>query len=452
MTANGYVLRVPADRRTTLQEGLELSDHVGEPVPRFDHPRGSPILVLLSFDDHQITHVADGRKGKSGGTGLVVLWLTAVEELRSPVSFAHLVATAPSKVRRPLHARLQSGGLLAPKSLGATVDALIELEPSIRERIARYSARRIDTIRALPERARENLAIQKEQLNVALRMAGLDHEAVALWSPPESGEVHSFLEGIKGPVGERTMIIGDADIVPGFKLDGKDARNATKTFVRGTTRLSVTIASDQPLEQQTGADLIYFNQTYGSFVMVQYKTMRQAKWQGADTHLYRPNSDKNLPEEIKRMDALNAVLGTISPCGTLAGYRLNADPFYFKLCKRSDFDPDNTGLFGGMYLPLEYWKVLVKDPRTKGPRGGRAVGFENVGRKLSNSEFVQLVASGYIGSRVYQTSFINALIEQVLKEGKAITLAVRDVVELEGDTPPASDDGDDDDEDGDQDI
>jgi hypothetical protein len=32
-----------------------------------------------------------------------------------------------------------------------------------------------------------------------------------------------------------------------------------------------------PVEEQTGADLIYYNETYSAFVLVQYKAMEQAK-------------------------------------------------------------------------------------------------------------------------------------------------------------------------------
>jgi len=45
------------------------------------------------------------------------------------------------------------------------------------------------------------------------------------------------------------------------------------------------MANKLPLEEQTGADLIYYNETFSSFVMVQYKAMnpgtegQEFRWQ-----------------------------------------------------------------------------------------------------------------------------------------------------------------------------
>lgn len=53
-----------------------------------------------------------------------------------------------------------------------------------------------------------------------------------------------------------------------------------------------------------------------------------------------------------------------------------------------------VGRFPGMYLPLDYWRRLVADDAALGKRGGRLVTYENVGRKLSESEFIALIAGG----------------------------------------------------------
>jgi hypothetical protein len=50
------------------------------------------------------------------------------------------------------------------------------------------------------------------------------------------------------------------------------------------------------------------------------------------------------------------------------------------------FNPDDKGI----YLPLDLWKSLHANGRLKGPQGGNVLGFGNVGRKLSNSEFIVL--------------------------------------------------------------
>jgi hypothetical protein len=274
----------------------------------------------------------------------------------------------------------------------------------------------------LPKRSRENLALQKESLNTALRIAKLDPDAVINWLPPEH-ETGSYLDGIQtGTVREGLMISADAEVFPGYEFVARDVRTATKTFSNRRTRLRVTVADRQPLEEQTGADLIYFNETYNSFVIVQYKAMRRESGGFVSPFIYRP--DKQLEKEITRMEAVNDVISEITSPDTLPAYRLNSDPFYLKLCPNITLNLDERSLFKGMYFPLSYWRLLLKDPCTEGPRGGRIVTYDNAGRKFNSTEFIQLVSSGFIGSRLYQSDFIRSLIQKVLSENKVVTLAV----------------------------
>ncbi len=426
-SADGYVLRIAANRREVLQESIKQGYGISEAVPKFEHSRSAPVLVLLSFVDDKLTHVADGLKGNGGGTQQNLLRMSNVELLPKPLPFKSLVDAAPSSVRAHLRDRLDQGGLLAPKSLGVTVDALIKLEPKIAQRLARYSERRVSYIGRLSETSKSNLALQKESLNVALRIAKIDPDTVTQWAPPDEEIPRSYLDGIQEvPVREDLMVIADAEVFPGLDIVGRDVQTATKIFSKGSTRLRVTMANRQPLEAQTGADLLYFNETYNSFIMVQYKAMRpEARHGDTRTHVYRP--DDQLIEEIRRMDEIRAVIANIKEPDSLAGYRLNSEPFYLKLCPNTNLNLDDKGLFPGMYFPLEYWKILINDPVTAGPRGGRIVCFENVRRKLSNTDFVQLVASGFIGSRLYQSKFIRALVSKVLAQGKSVTLEVHSV-------------------------
>jgi hypothetical protein len=287
LAANGYVLRVPSDRVQALLDGIDKGQSISQPVPEFDYSRSTTMLVLLSFRNDEITHVGDGVKGRGGGTQQDLLRISNVEKLPRTVTFDTLAQKAPSAVRHHLQERLQMGGALAPKSLGATVDALLEIEPRIAQRIARYSERRQAFVSSLSERSRENLALQKESLNAVLRIAGMDPDVAINWLPPREGQIGNYLTGVqKPPVREDLMVVADAEGIPGFELVEKDIQTATKIFTKGTTRLRVTMANRQPLEKQTGADLIYFNETYSAFVMVQYKAMRDQLRRGTSfTHI-----------------------------------------------------------------------------------------------------------------------------------------------------------------------
>ena len=64
-----------------------------------------------------------------------------------------------------------------------------------------------------------------------------------------------------------------------------------------SVRLTVIMANRLPLEQQTGADLIYFNEAYESFVMVQYKAMDK----GSDQPEFRWQAGDQFGQEIERI-------------------------------------------------------------------------------------------------------------------------------------------------------
>jgi hypothetical protein len=100
-----------------------------------------------------------------------------------------------------------------------------------------------------------------------------------------------------------------------------------------------------------------------------------------------------------------------------------------------------------MYLPLDLWRCLASDPATQGPRGGRVLSYDNVGRKLTNSEFVTLVANAWVGTTVPQSSLLERVIRDVIETGKTVTFAIKHHVqpptEVDIAVTPGEEDGDD---------
>jgi hypothetical protein len=430
ISAAAYILRVPENRREILlrdQGGRgfygDEEPPAGEPVPRFDHSRRAPLVVLACFEDDAITHIADGRKGNSAGRGLVVLNMRAIEPLERPVLFTELRGLVPVRIRTHLNRILFSGGKLPPKSLGAVIDAMLSLQPDLAPRLARFSERRSAMISRLTPAARINLSFQKETLATALSIAGLETEQLLAWSP-ETPAPRSFLEGLpQAYVREDAAIISDFAALPGFDAIGS-LPFAAKVFEKTSfppVRLTVVMANRLPLEEQTGADLIYFNETYRSFVLVQYKSMNK----GARGPEFRWQENDQLADEIKRMDTVLEALGKLPQDQSPASFRLHTNPFFLKLCARTLFNPDDKGLFSGMYLPLDLWRCLSSDPATEGQRGGRVISYDNVGRKLTNTEFIALVANAWVGTTVPQSSLLEKVIREVIGTGKTVTFAIK---------------------------
>lgn len=422
---SGYVLLVTPDRAETLLERSGPGLSVGEPVSSFSLSPRAPLLVFCSFSEGQITHIAEGRKGVASGTQMVRLNLTELQELAAAIPFNHLIEFVYPRARRAIARRLAGGGLLPPATFQAVLTAVQSFAPDVADRLSRFSQQRANAVAGLPPRARASLAQQKESVGLAMKIAGFDTRALRAWAPPGDGAPASFLEGLPDArVREDAMIVHDLGTVPGFEAV-RDYPFAAKVFEREGTRLTVVLANKLPLEEQFGTDLIYYNETYRSFVMVQYKAMERV---GTKVEFRLPNTQ--LDVEIERMDATSAALSAFASDDSCGDFRLDATPFFLKLCSRHVFNPDDAGLFPGMYLPLSYWRRLVNDPATLGPRGGRLVTFENVGRKLTESEFIPLVASGWVGTYAPQSQFLAQLVRTIVESGKAVVLAVK-----KGDSP-----------------
>lgn len=431
VAAGGYILQVPEHRRELLLDEAEHGDSfyrskpfVSEPVSRFDHSRRAPLAVFASFEDGFITHIADGRKGQSAGTGLVRLNLEDLQPLKRRVSFDEILSGTDTRVARHIKHRLEGGGLLPPKSLGAFVDRITELDSTVGPRLARFSARRAQALRRLEPRARENLAYQKETLGLALEIAGISRDDLLAWTPTDDQQ-RSFLDGLPGAqVREDAMLLSDFSTLPGFEAVGEATHYGSKTFASeedSSKRLTVIMANRLPLEKQTGADLIYFNEAYRSFVMVQYKAMEKRdeemefRWQAKDQFC----------DEIERMESLLAELRKLPSGDHPDGFRFSDNPFFLKFCPRVVFNPDDKGLFKGIYLPLDLWKRADVVGRFTGPRGGKVLTFKNVGRRINNSEFVGLVAGSWVGTSIEQSAVLSEIVRQVLETGKTVTIAIK---------------------------
>lgn len=451
IAAAGYVLKVPSERREVLLNEAEnggsfyrSAPFVAEPVPNFDHSRRAPLVVFASFEDGKITHIADGKRGASAGTGLARLNMQDLKPLTRPIPFEELKSGVPKRIHAHLERVLSGGGILPPKTLGAFVDRIVELDASVGGRLARYSERRREALRRFEPRAKENLAFQKETLGIALEISGISRDELLAWQPAESSQ-QSFLDGLPGAqVREDAMLLADFSTVPGFETISEVTHYGSKVFAKAedpAVRLTVIMANRLPLEQQTGADLIYFNEAYRSFVMIQYKAMEKGK----DQAEFRWQANDQFVQEIARMDALLAELGKIQSGSDPDGYRFSENPFFLKFCPRVVFNPDDKGLFKGIYLPLDLWKRAESAGRLKGSKGGNVLTFGNVGRRINNSEFVGLVSGSWVGTSIEQSAVLGPLIREVLASGKTVTFAIKHVVARAEHLDDIAEDPDDDD-------
>ena len=137
---------------------------------------------------------------------------------------------------------------------------------------------------------------------------------------------------------------------------------------------------------------------------------------------YRP--DKQLDEEIARMSAAAAKLEQVMSDESCDGYRLGADPFFLKFCSKL-LSHDATGHVPGIYVPLSFWKRLVKTSAAKGKRGGTVVYAETFGRRhFTPTHFIDMVGRGWVGTSALQTDVLAPYLKAAVNGKRAVVLAV----------------------------
>ena len=423
--ASGFAVLLPKNRMTSFLQCIEEDQPFAEPVGDFQHSRNVPLICFV-VSARKLTHIGIGRRGTRAGTGLRRLNIDRVEEFASPLSVQRIINRLPKRNAASVRKRFEASGLLTEKGFAAVIKAIRQLEPKASVLLDRFSQTRTERIQRLSPRVKANLAQQKEAVLTALSIARLRRAAVQEWSPPDGTPV-SFLDGLPSArLREDPMVVHDLMHLPGFDIIKTYPYSAAVFESEATSeRLTVILANRLPLEEQTGTDLIYFNETFQSFVMVQYKAMeREEGPNGAPQAVFRlPNAQ--LAEEITRMDTLLAAIHACPANTSHDGFRLTENPFFLKLCPRLVFNPDDIGLVPGMYLPLDYWKLLVQSPDIPGPRGGLRVTFENARRHFDNSAFTTIVSKAWVGTRPSQSDVLREAIRQTIETGKAIAIAVK---------------------------
>jgi len=422
--ASGFAVVLSNGRKGAFLESVAEGYAFGEPVPEFQHSRTTS-LVCFVVNAGKLTHIGLGRRGVRAGTGLSRLNIDRTEELAVPLSVRKLLNRLPKRNTASVRKRLRSGGLLTDKGFQAVIDAVRLLSPQASTLLERFSKARSERIRQLSAKARGNLAQQKEALLTALSVAGLSRDPVQEWTPSAEAPA-SFLDGLPSVrLREDPMVVNDLQNLPGFEVIKTYPHGAAVFESEETSeRLTVILANRLPLEEQTGADLIYFNATYQSFVMVQYKAMeREDRRDGPAEAVFRP--DAQLNDEITRMDAVLDALKACSPDTNIGGFRLAENPFFLKLCPRLVFNPDSVGLVPGMYLPLDYWKLLQNDPGIKGPKGGLRITYDNAKRHFDNTSFITVASKAWVGTTPSQSHVLQEVIRETLETGKAVLIAIK---------------------------
>ncbi|EKT4484801.1 MULTISPECIES: hypothetical protein [Pseudomonas] len=263
-------------------------------------------------------------------------------------------------------------------------------------------------------------ALQVNALDLALKAFGVTDGATSVALPGG----HTAIGTVR--LQEDAVIEHDARWISGWHLSDSDLTGKA-VFTRRGEQLEVFTANKRPLEELFGVDLIYLNKARGSLVMVQYKMMEPKSSKVHRIKADTPDIDQldakewtvpinaQFKSEMERMEKFD---NDLSPEGP---YRLNPGAFFFKLVRRHSAIKS-----AGIMLSLQHLTRLIEDGCTTGPRKGLRISYKALdGHYLRSDPFIELVRSGYIGTRSGTTEHLQTLIEAALTGGRSVVAAIQ---------------------------
>jgi len=375
-------------------------------------PRGVE-ACLISADGMNVDHVALARQGDMIVTGehrVILHHLKSVPPVEiGQAELGHFAKISTHTCCRP------------PEDIWLRLVARIEqaaadIWNSLMVRLDQMKQRR-------DEAGYDIMAMERDAIGVALetsafdRSAELEHRERII--PGPGSYISRLRDASRDKIIEDRLIEHDAIVFDGLRMNRTDVIGTVVFEKRGTgERLYVTNANRAAIESVLGVDLVYYNETYHSFVMVQYKRLRR---EGQD-YVYRPEHDESFAVELRKMLHYDEQLrsgGTMSPLD----YRLDPGVFYFKLCMDALFDPLSMNMIEGMYFPVRYWLAASSSEAFVGERGGRRVSYDKTGRCLSNDLFSKLVRFGWIGSSSNHFVMLRDCIASSLEGNRSVIVA-----------------------------
>jgi hypothetical protein len=375
--------------------------------------RWSGRQATLLFDESALVEIGILSPGRVAASGLRQQHYRREYELACPIPSEAIHAKLAPRLRGHFRDALAAEGRVPAGTWAATTAALEELDEDAAKQLRVVLATLAGDGPRLIGDAFQIAAQERDAVRSAMDFAAVSRDALREVAPAGPRSIVERLGYAIAP--EDLAITHDSLRFLNAKAIASPA--GLVELHDGTTRLVIVNVNRRALESTVGADLIYINETTGSFVLVQYKTMRDVL---DEQPVFRPGSDANVARELARMRAV----APGEDDGLPASFRLDPRAGYLKLClpvvrlKQLDTKP-----VSGMYLPLALWDALVKTAQARGPRGGLAVGFHNAGRYLTNTQFAELVRGGWIGTRTSSSHELTELVLDALDAGRSVTVA-----------------------------
>lgn len=378
-------------------------------------------LALISSNSESVEYLAIVSATSTSGDLESKAQIGPAKKLYTPIQHSALLDALPPRLRQHFRPPMHRAINVPPETWKALLANVVSLGHLSNGDLNEITDTLNSRLRTIGVRLPEAVAFERDAVATALEVfgGGLARKAYISSSAPIPDA--PFIQRLRHrslKVIEDSMITHDMLSFPGIVALRPVLVGAVQLTTQSGT-LTILNANRTTIERTLGVDLVYFNHQFESFVLVQYKRLC-----GENNPVYRPESDRSLADEIRRMKAFDAGSGHVER--SYESYRLVESPFFLKLCRAQVTGDWNGRMLNGMYFPLHLWDLLLESSAAVGPRGGIAVGFDGASRRFSNSTFTRLLSQGWLGTASTATKRISEILEQQLAADRSIVVAIHE--------------------------
>ncbi|WP_282704035.1 hypothetical protein [Streptomyces sp. CC219B] len=386
----------------------DVTDH-REAIP----PEGIALIFSSIRDEPAIHALAAFTRKHRIATDRTLFKVWGIEKI-TPVPIASAINKTKASLRPYATAAFARNTEIPPATATALLRALMEESGELAS-AHRHISSLIGHRRAFDGPDLSIRAQEKDAVTLSLDIFGMGRGPLMPASTNLNTEA-PFLSGVETySANEDAMIWHDTQFFEGVQSTPGSVLGSAIFELPDGRKLTVFNANRGPIERALGVDLVYYNHTRNSYLMLQYKRMiREARdW--------RYRGDAQFYEEVRRMQRHNMD----SPSGIKDGYRLNPLPFYFKFIRTIDYSPGSLNLLPGLYVPLEHLTEMISSPEFTTTRGNLVIDHESTPR-LEAKLFTGLAQDGLIGSRGTTTEQISRICNASLSGDRSVILSVEE--------------------------
>lgn len=377
----------------------------------------SKFSIFISTKSNEINYIVRARKDRNVVTGKTRIFFEKVCKLSRPINISKVIEISDSRMKTSINKMLESEiSQLTANRWNAFIHYLFVNDKEQHKKIIDILSNRNKKSDATNYKT-ININNERDAIGLSLRIAGINnyYNEISEWNTEES-TTPDFLKGITSTkLREDQMIINDFKYFKDWEIIN-EFNNNVHVFSDGINKVSVMNANRTPIETTIGVDLFYYNHIFKNYIFVQYKRLTKS----GNQYNYNIKSDSSFIKEIERMSTFESYHINDDDYKTdIIDYRISDEMFYFKFC-RDEQDILTKDLSKGMYLPKSYIESYINNTKNK------SISYEMVDRYLNNTMFIDMVKTGFFGSKFRDSQGISNLLNSIIASGKSLIIAVKD--------------------------